>query len=588
MVRRLTGSYRARLFLAMLLLGVAVVATLALYAQTTVRTHMRARLNEELERHVAAASVVLQAKRPPVSLVDFDRLADETGNAIGVRVTFVNADGRVLGDSRLDLAEIRQVGDHSDRPEIIAALANGKGRARRFSVPMGEEMVYAAATVPYDAPDGTVPTIIARVSLPAKTADAPIDELTRALWVAAVLASALAAGLAGWLSFALSSKFRELVQQVRDAAGIDAGELPSDEIEHVAGSFGRLAEELEATVGTLATERDRFGVVLDSLGEAVLAVDSKWRIETINASAKAMFVVSDEVRGRAVIDLARVPALSEWMETDGTQHYASTEFELGGPRGHRTVTAECFPRRSGRGAVLVFRDVTELRHLETMRRDFVANVSHELRTPIAIVLAAAETLASTMDELPLGLDKFVEKIQRNATRLGRLVNDLLDLSRLEAQRAGLESARVDLRTTAQTVLTALGPTAAKAGAEFELRVPEHILVMGDGRAIEQIWTNLAENALKYAGGHIVLWAEHRGGRVRFGVDDEGPGIPQSHHARLFERFYRVDPGRSRDAGGTGLGLSIVKHLAEAMGGTVGVESRPTGGTRFWGELPPVS
>jgi two-component system phosphate regulon sensor histidine kinase PhoR len=338
-------------------------------------------------------------------------------------------------------------------------------------------------------------------------------------------------------------------------------------------------------ITTLSDERGRIADVLDSLGEAVISIDPEGVINTINASAKSLFGVEDKARGRKLLEFVEHPALIDLTEAGQEGRHESAEFDYETNGTARTISGETFPRRSGAGSVIVLRDVTELRRLETIRSDFVANVSHELRTPVSIVQASAETLMTAADDFPRPIRNFVEKIQRNSQRMGNLIADLLDLSRLEANRRLIDKRAVNVRQVAETVFAALEEKAERGDCRLILEVEPNVWVLADSGALEQILTNFSENAIKYSGGGAVtIWAEKKAGMVHLGVDDEGRGIDEEHQARLFERFYRVDPGRSRDQGGTGLGLAIVKHLAEAMDGKVAVSSREPQGTRFWVEL----
>jgi two-component system phosphate regulon sensor histidine kinase PhoR len=242
--------------------------------------------------------------------------------------------------------------------------------------------------------------------------------------------------------------------------------------------------------------------------------------------------------------------------------------------------------RSGTGVVMVLHDVTEIRKLEGMKRDFVANVSHELRTPVAIIRANAETLLDgALDDKTRGRD-FVEAMLRHADRLSGLISDLLDLSRIEAGRYGVKLQPVRVRAALQRVVELADRHVRDKGHAVSIDAPDALWVEADPRALEQIFTNLVDNAIKYTppGGRLLLRAAPSARGVRVEVEDDGPGIEPRHRDRIFERFYRVDPGRSRDVGGTGLGLSIVKHLAEAMGGAVGVDAAPVRGSLFWLEL----
>jgi two-component system phosphate regulon sensor histidine kinase PhoR len=238
-----------------------------------------------------------------------------------------------------------------------------------------------------------------------------------------------------------------------------------------------------------------------------------------------------------------------------------------------------------RGEVLlVLRDVTEAKRLEATRKDFVANASHELRTPISAIRAAAETLLSGAVDDPAPARSFVEIIARHAERLSRLTSDLLDLSRIESRQWQLESAPVDVALLSRQVVDLLAGAAKEKSLALRTEVPDGTVVKGDARALEQVLVNLVENGVKYTGeGNVTVAAAREDDRIVISVSDTGPGIDRHHLPRIFERFYRVDAGRSREQGGTGLGLAIVKHLVQAMGGDVGVESG-AGGTRFWVRL----
>jgi two-component system, OmpR family, phosphate regulon sensor histidine kinase PhoR len=280
-----------------------------------------------------------------------------------------------------------------------------------------------------------------------------------------------------------------------------------------------------------------------------------------------------------------VPAVGDAIEASlSSGAPLSREVQLGG----RALVASIDPLgdRQTRQAVVVLIDVTEPKRLERLRREFVANASHELRTPVAAIVGVAETLAAGAADDPEARSSFLEILVRHAQRLSRLTADLLDIARLEA---GYKP-RVEVVEVERTIDAVLGTLQVKADPKsitLEKNAPIDLRVSAERAAVEQIITNLVDNAIKYtpAGGKVSVKAEARGGKVRIMVDDTGPGIPREHHARLFERFYRVDDARSRDLGGTGLGLAIVKHLALANGGDVSVESEPGKGSRFIIALP---
>jgi two-component system, OmpR family, phosphate regulon sensor histidine kinase PhoR len=302
----------------------------------------------------------------------------------------------------------------------------------------------------------------------------------------------------------------------------------------------------------------------------------------LNDAARRMLGVQSSLVGESLLEFVRVPELRALIERPED---ASAEVQLpnGGPRA--LIRAARTWGRAGR--VLLLEDVTRVRRLESVRRDFVANVSHELRTPVAVIRANAETLlAGAKDDAQMA-PKLIDGLHRNAERLARILADLLDLSRLDAGQYRLEVGPVPVRTVTEQSLSAVETQAQQRGVKVEVTVPATIAVTADPKALDQILVNLIDNGVKYtrAEGHVWVEAREVGDAVRIEVRDDGPGIADKHRERVFERFYRADPSRSREAGGTGLGLSIVKHLVESMGGEVGVEPNAPRGSIFWLRLP---
>jgi two-component system phosphate regulon sensor histidine kinase PhoR len=276
-----------------------------------------------------------------------------------------------------------------------------------------------------------------------------------------------------------------------------------------------------------------------------------------------------------------VPALIELIQPP----FRAGTGEVQMPAGVRLV-AQVAPTRTGDGAILLVQDVTSMRRLETIRRDFVANVSHELRTPVSIIRANAETLLSGALDDPRFARKMVDAVHRNAERLSRILADLLDLSRLEAGQYRIDLSRVAVPAAIEQALGSVETAAAAKQISISTDVPAGLAAEADAKALDQILVNLIDNAVKYtpAGGHVWVAAWSLGDRVRIEVRDDGAGIAPKDRERIFERFYRVDPGRSREMGGTGLGLSIVKHLVESLQGAIGVDPNRPDGSVFWVEL----
>lgn len=353
------------------------------------------------------------------------------------------------------------------------------------------------------------------------------------------------------------------------------------EMRQLAEWINSLAEDVERSRAALANERTLLTSVADALTQGVIAINSERRIEMLNDAARSMLGVQSSLVGEPLLEFVRVPELRALIER---QEDASAEVQL--PNGSRALIRAA--RTWGRaGRVLLLEDVTRMRRLESVRRDFVANVSHELRTPVAVIRANAETLLAGAKDDALMAPKLIDGLHRNAERLARILADLLDLSRLDAGQYRLEVGPVPVRTVTEQSLSAVEPQAQKRGVTVEVAVPSTIAVTADPKALDQILVNLIDNGVKYtrADGHVWVEAREVNDAVRIEVRDDGPGIADKHRERVFERFYRADPSRSREAGGTGLGLSIVKHLVESMGGEVGVEPNAPRGSIFWLRLP---
>jgi two-component system, OmpR family, phosphate regulon sensor histidine kinase PhoR len=354
------------------------------------------------------------------------------------------------------------------------------------------------------------------------------------------------------------------------------------EVRELADWINALAEDAERSRSALASERTLLASVADGLTQGVIAIDGDRRIEMLNDAARRMLGVQSSLVGEPLLEFVRVPELRALIERPED---ASAEVQL--PHGPRTLIRAA--RTWGRpGRVLLLEDVTRVRRLESVRRDFVANVSHELRTPVAVIRANAETLMAGAKDDPQMGPKLIDGLHRNAERLARILADLLDLSRLDAGQYRLEVGPVPVRSLTEQSLSAVETQAQKRGVTVEVAVPDTISVRADPKALDQILVNLIDNGVKYtrAKGHVWVAAREVGtNAVRIEVRDDGPGIAPKHRERVFERFYRADPSRSREAGGTGLGLSIVKHLVESMGGEVGMEPNAPRGSIFWLQLP---
>ena len=450
-------------------------------------------------------------------------------------------------------------------------------------------MLYAA--VPFRR-EGRIAGV-ARLARPLTEVDLALGQMRRNLFLASGLTLLVAVFVSSIAARKLSSGVLALTRAARRLASgdLDVRTRPKgrDEVAELGRALDQLATNLKDALAELRTERDRMSRVLDGMREGVLLLDEQGKVELVNPALREMLLLGGDVLGKTALETVRNAELKRILDSaaDGGTP-ASGEVELGEIRPRQLlVHAIRLPDELG-GLLAVFVDVTDLRRLESLRRDFVANVSHELRTPITAVRTAAETLRGAVASGTDAALTFVDIIERNAGRLQRLVEDLLDLSRIEAREVRLSLEPVDVRTVVEHVMGSLRPHAERRHVRLvnEVEAGAHP-VRAARDALEQVLVNLIDNAIKYGKEHGTVRVQVEGGTrtVRIVVTDEGPGVEEKHLPRLFERFYRVDAGRSRELGGTGLGLSIVKHLAEAMAGSVSVESTPGVGSRFSVTLP---
>jgi two-component system, OmpR family, phosphate regulon sensor histidine kinase PhoR len=387
----------------------------------------------------------------------------------------------------------------------------------------------------------------------------------------------------GWtVALMLRGRLRELEKAVRGVVRDPGRRIASegvtgDEIHELGEWINFLADDAHKSHRALARERMLLAAVAEGLTQGVIAVDGEHRIELLNDAARKMLGVTSSPVGELLIDFVRVPELFDLIDSDVA---ATAEVQL--PNTPRALIRTA-RKWGGDGRVLLLEDVTTMRRLETVRRDFVANVSHELRTPVAVIRANAETLMAGAKDDPVIAGKLIDGLHRNAERLARILADLLDLSRLDAGQYRLEVSNVPIARIFDQALGAVEAQVAKRNVTVNVAIPEALAVRADPKALDHILVNLIDNGVKYGRPDGTVWVEARpiGEDVRIEVRDDGPGIADKHRARVFERFYRADPSRSREAGGTGLGLSIVKHLVESMGGDVGVESNSPQGSIFW-------
>jgi two-component system, OmpR family, phosphate regulon sensor histidine kinase PhoR len=526
-----------------------------------------------------------------VSSEELDRLVDAAARDVRARVTVVAPDGRVVADSSLSGLELAQVENHGSRPEVVAALSAGVGTATRRSATVKEDLLYVAVPVRHaERVYGVV-----RVALPLTGVEERVSDLQRAVGVALLLAFLVTAVLSALVARPLAGPLQEIMTAARQFAAGDLGARirvqREDELGELARILNQSAMKLQERLTENARDRARNEAILSAMEDGVLGVDHRGIVLLANPALRRNLGLQESV-GRHYLEVIRQTEVGGVVERVlKTGERRAVEVELLHLRRVFQITAVPFPGNEGTppGAVLTFHDATERQRLERVRRDFVANASHELRTPLTSIRGFVEALEDGALAEPDTSMRFLGKIRTHADRMAALVDDLLELSRLESGERPPRYEEVLPSEVVEDVLASFGRLAQSLGIELARGDDTAKPVVTDADRIRRILENLVENAVKYtgSGGRVVVsGGEGPEGGAVFEVRDNGPGIAAEHLPRIFERFYRVDKARSRELGGTGLGLAIVRHLAEGMGATVTVESTLGKGTAFRVTVPP--
>jgi two-component system phosphate regulon sensor histidine kinase PhoR len=576
-------------FLALLL---CVLVAVDFLAERALRNNYESDTYRELQ---ALARVIRLNPLPPNSVTSQTPEANAAlrvwvanSASSGVRVTLIAADGHVLADSQTDASSMES---HADRPEFREAMRTGEGRSIRQSVSLKQPLIYYAVRVylPGDLP------VVIRLSLPMEGIDEPLGRFRANVWLWSLLIFLIAGAIAMLMSRTYTDRVERLREFSRRVAEGDFRPLPADgtgdTLEALGSSLNQTAARLDRTIRTLTEERNLSSAILGSMVEGVAVVNGAERLVFTNPGfASILGLDIPPVAGSALLEVVRQTELIEAVRRVlAGEPRVEAEIATGTLRQH-FFAATVASVRAGEtsGAVIVLHDITELRKLERIRRDFVANVSHEFRTPLTAIQGFAETLIAGALDDPENRVRFLNIILEHARRLARLTEDLLKLSQMDADRLELEIRPVKVTQLIESCYE----TARHRAAEKELtlaldlsdRLPD---VVGDARRLQEVLQNLLDNAIQYTlpGGKIVLTAGMKNDEVVFTVSDTGIGIPTADQPRIFERFYRVDAARSREAGGTGLGLAIAKHLVEVHGGRIWVESEIGAGSKFYFSVP---
>ena len=551
------------------------------------------RLQEQIETELSRqARIIGKSINEPLKSNDLILIkfqVDEYAKASDSRITIISNTGKVLVDSDVDAINIDSLENHSDRPEIISAFASGDGSGKRFSSTVQKEMFYFALL---DTSLGFERVI--RISVPYENLDQVLASLGNSITlivVVGLIVAILASILAGDY---IRASFVELE---RAAAEISAGSykkknldsLPtkrSDEIGSMARNISTISMNLKEQISLIAKQRDQFGLVLDGLGEGIMVLNEEGVITFRNDKILQIFGL-DEVLNQSITELD-LPPLKHMFKKALKKGKYDSEFELdAGGDETRWILAHMNKAKATKELILVVHDTTQLREMNSMRRDFVSNLSHELRTPVSVIKANSETLLDGALDDPKDAKTFSKAILHNADRLSEMVTSLIDLSRIEYGDLKFVIESIIINQVIDTAIASFATKAKRKNIELVFERYKDVNVEGDAKAIERVLNNLIDNAFKYSPENSLIEVKARklGNFMRISVLDSGEGVAEEEQKFVFKRFYRTAKARANTKEGSGLGLAIVRNLVNNLQGEVGVESRKEGGSEFWFTLP---
>jgi len=559
-----------------------------LFAFIVAERDLGASLQDQIQVELQKQGQIIQSSLGPLSQYsDLNSLKDETDNfaeASQSRLTLINSSGVVISDSNIDVDDLDKIDNHSNRPEVIDAQNNGMGWSRRFSDTIQQEMLYFAIVDPSSTQQGVI-----RLAVPYNYFDQAFRSLNTPIiliLVVALIASILAGIIAGNYT---RENFLELEHAV---SKLESGDLKKktikslptkrvDEIGSVARSLSSISVDLKNQMTLLAKQRNQFGSVLNDLGQGIIVFNEEGTV-TFNNDESLNILEIENLINLNIKDFELKPIKLMFDQAKKKGKYAM-EFEIESNMGNKWILAQMNRAKGTKEFILVLHDETQLRDMDSMRRDFVANLSHELRTPVSVIRANSETLLDGALNNSKDARRFTSAILHNSERLTEMVTNLIDLSRIEYGDNQFNLEEIDLKNKVNSVVEAMSNLAAKKKINFKFDYVGDAMVKADHSALEQVLNNLLENSIKYSNtnSEVEIKIRKRDNFYKVSILDTGSGIEEHESTLIFSRFYRTAKARAESKDGSGLGLAIVKHLVNQLGGEVGVMPRKNLGSRFW-------
>lgn len=579
---------RSRIFFIVFLLLTASIFITYVVAERDLTNTFKLQIVDELEKQANLLSLSVQNIGKYNSIEEADAEADRLAEALNSRVTFIKNNGKVVGDSELNPLEISIVDNHANRLEVIEALNSGTGWSSRYSNTTKQDLIYFAIR------DNQInsPNII-RISVPLNYIDTITDTLGLSvilLFFVVFLVSIIASGVAANYLYSNIQELANVATNISKGKSVsdDIKSLPTqrgDEFGTVARSISQLSEDLKNQIKIIAKQRDQFGLVLDDLGEGIIVTNKKGEIVFTNEQASIILNIKDLLNEK--IKKLDIPALNYLFKRVKNQKRADIEFEIEDKNSTKWVLGSMNQSKTTGQFILVLHDITQLRQLNSMRRDFISNLSHELRTPVSVIRANSETLLDGALDNKKDAKVFSKAILHNAERLTSMVSDLIDLSRIEYGDLKLNITNINLDNFINSHLISMKSVTKRKGIGIDYKPNHKSLIRADVQSLERVMNNLIDNAFKYSPKESVIEIStiQENDFVKVMIADHGEGISKDDQSLIFGRFFRTASARASDNKGSGLGLAIVKNLINSLNGEVGVTDRPGGGSIFWFTLP---